>query len=117
MTSANFGASKIVISDIDNTNVIVIALSNTLPKKANVNKITIVYSNAALIKLNAYVTTIEWQRSNQKSRYQYSSKPSNYNQQKIRYKSNTSLANIKLDNNADTTIEREQINRPALVKE
>lgn len=59
VTSANFGASKIVINDIDNTNVIVIALSNTLLKKTNVNKITIIYSNAALIRLDTYVTTIK----------------------------------------------------------
>lgn len=83
--SATFGANKIFISNIDDANVIVIPLYNTILKIVNANKMTIFHSNTVLTKLDAYMTAIKWQHSGQESRYQYSSKSNDQCQQESRH--------------------------------
>lgn len=60
VTSVIFGTNKMITSNINDANVMVIALGNTSPKKANTNRMTIVHSNVVPIRLDVYVTAIEW---------------------------------------------------------
>lgn len=110
--STTFVTNKMVTNNIDNANIIIIAPGNVTPKRAKTNRTTIVHGNAVPIRSDVYMTIIKLQHSSQKSRYQYSSKPNNHSQQKIKCKLNIPLTKVKLDNSADANIERGHINRP-----
>lgn len=58
-TRTAFGTNKMIISNIINANIIIIALSNTIPKGANTNRIIIVHGKAAPIRSDPYVTAIK----------------------------------------------------------
>lgn len=83
--SATFGANKMLTSNIDNANVIVIALYNIILKIVNANRMTIFHSNTVFTKLDAYMTAIKWQHSGQESKHQYSSKSNDQCQQESRH--------------------------------
>lgn len=58
-TSTTFDAHKIITSNIDDANVIVITCDNAAPKKVNANRTTIVFSSVAYKILNVYMIIIK----------------------------------------------------------
>lgn len=58
-----------ITSNIDDANIIVIALCNIAPKRADANKTIIVHDNTAPTRSNIYVTIIKWQCSSQESKH------------------------------------------------